>query len=78
MSDITIHIEPPADRLAVERFKNRLSQVKRGDQITIIMEAADAHQADALMETLRKEGFDYQPRGAHDGNSYRVIAKRLH
>ncbi len=42
------------------------------------MEAADAHQADDVMEILRKEGFDYQPRGTHDGTRYQVIAKRIH
>ncbi|HBV97233.1 MAG: hypothetical protein JL50_09175 [Peptococcaceae bacterium BICA1-7] len=76
MADLTIHIEPSVDREAIDRVKNTLSQVNRDDQITIVMEAADAHQADRLMEILRSEGFDYQPRGSHDGRQYLVTARR--
>lgn len=78
MGDITIHIEPSVDRQAVERVRDTLSGLGKYDQVTIVMESADAHQADRLMEILRAEGFDYQPRGTHDGSRYQVIAKRIH
>lgn len=77
MADITVHMDPAVDHQAIERVRNTLSRLDGNDQITIIMESADAHQADALMELLRREGFDYQPRGTHDGRKYQVIARRI-
>lgn len=76
MADLTMHIEPAVDREAIDRVKSTLSQVNKDDQITIVMESADAHQADRLMEILRNEGFDYQPRGSHGGRQYLVTARR--
>ena len=78
MADITVHLEPVVDNQAIERVKGTLSRMEIDDQITIVMESADAHQADRLMEILRAEGFDYQPRGSHQGRHYQVIARRVH
>lgn len=77
MADITVHLEPVVDNQAIERVKSTLSRMEIDDQITIVMESADAHQADRLMEILRTEGFDYQPRGSHQGRHYQVIARRV-
>ncbi|MCL6477455.1 MAG: hypothetical protein K6T65_03490 [Peptococcaceae bacterium] len=77
MSDITVHIEPVVDRQAVEKVKSWLSRLEKDDQITIVMESADAHQADRLMEILRKEGFDFQPKGTHGGRQYQITARRI-
>lgn len=77
MGDITIHIEPVVNRQSIEKVRNTLPQIMEGEQITIIMEAADAHQSDGVTDLLKKEGFDYQARGTHDGSHYQIIAKRL-
>ena len=77
MGDRTIHIEPVVDWQSLGKLRNTLSQVKLGEQVTIVMEAADAHQSDRVTDLLKKEGFDYQARGTHDGSRYQVIAKRL-
>ncbi|MFZ5644851.1 MAG: hypothetical protein ACOY46_14800 [Bacillota bacterium] len=76
MSDLTIRLEPAIDHKAMENLKTSLSRIHNNDQITIIMESTDAHQADKVMELLRNEGFDFQPRGSHDGRDYQVIARR--
>lgn len=76
MAEITVHLEPVVDNQAIERVKSTLSRMEMDDQITIVMESADAHQADRLMEILKNEGFDYQPRGSHDGRQYLVTARR--
>lgn len=78
MGDITIHLEPVVDNEAIDRMKRSLPRVGKNEQLTIVMESADAHQADRVMEILRAEGFDYQPRGSNDGNLYHIIAKRAH
>ncbi|MCL6612088.1 MAG: hypothetical protein K6T66_11175 [Peptococcaceae bacterium] len=77
MGDVTIRIEPSVDRQAVEKVRNTLSRVKAGEQVTIVMEAADAHQAGRIMEMIREEGFDYQPRGTHEGDLYQITARRI-
>jgi len=77
LAEITVHLEPVVDNQAIERVKSTLSRMEMDDQITIVMESADAHQADRLMEILRTEGFDYQPRGSHHGRHYQVIARRV-
>lgn len=54
-----------------------LAGVKPGEEVKIIMEAADAHQADELFFLLRREGFDYQPKGSGDGRRYCITARRI-
>lgn len=78
MGDITIHLEPMVNNEAIERIKKTLPRVGKDEQLTIVMEAADAHQADRVMEVLKAEGFDYQPRGSNSGDLYHIIAKRAH
>jgi len=78
LADITVHLEPVVDHQAIERVRSTLSRMEANDQITIVMESADAHQADRLMELLRTEGFDFQPRGSHQGKHYQVVARRVH
>lgn len=77
MADLTVHIEPAVDREAVRKVKNALSQLEKNDQITIVMESTDAQQADKVMELLSQEGFDYQPKGSHDGRQYLVTARKV-
>jgi len=77
MNDITINIGPVINRSAVNRVKSILSKTKEGDRVVISMEAADAHQADAISELLKANGFDYQPKGSHDGNRYHIVATKI-
>jgi hypothetical protein len=41
------------------------------------MEAADAHQADLIVDELKNQGFDYQPHGGHSGEYFLMAKKRL-
>ncbi|MEW6447323.1 MAG: hypothetical protein AB1426_04435 [Bacillota bacterium] len=61
----------------ITRASTLLAQVKPGEEIKIIMEAADAHQADEIFALLRREGFDYQPKGSSDGRQYNITARRM-
>lgn len=77
MSTVTLHLEPVIDENALARVKSTLPQIEKNDHLTITLEAADAHQADRIMEVLGAYGFEYQPRGSHDGRDYHIIASRL-
>ncbi|QGG49071.1 hypothetical protein [Heliorestis convoluta] len=69
-----IEITPATDQLGI--LSDRIRELDRQDELVIIMNAKDAHQHDKVFEFLRARGLDYQPQGSHDGNEYRVIARR--
>lgn len=77
MSNVTIHLEPVIDDGAIAKVRNILPRIGRDDQLIVTLEATDAHQADRVMEVLGAHGFDYQPKGSHDGRDYHIIATRL-
>lgn len=73
MEELTLFLEPEIDAGGLERLRSALAG---RDRINIALEAADAHQADRVMEILRSHGFDYQPRGSHDGRLYYIVARQ--
>jgi len=73
MDEVTIHLEPVITEQDLEQLRSALAET---EQVNVVVEAADAHQADRVMEILEAAGFDYQPRGSHDGKSYHIIARR--
>ncbi|MEW6424192.1 MAG: hypothetical protein AB1523_05510 [Bacillota bacterium] len=73
MDEVTIHLEPVITEQGLEQLRSALAET---EQVNVVVEAADAHQADRVMEILEAAGFDYQPRGSHDGKSYHIIARR--
>lgn len=65
MPDIRIDLRPRIDEQDIVRLRKNLKDLAPGDQITIRMEAADAHQSDGITGELERQGFDYQPHGGH-------------
>jgi len=76
MADIFLSIDDLINDRDFSTFKSRLETMAPDDQITIRMEASDAHQADIITSILEQEGFDYQPHGSHSGRDYLITAKR--
>ncbi len=76
MADITIHLEPAISGRGLGQLKSALDTLGEEDQLSIVMEAADAHQATRVIKMLEAHGLDYQPRGSHDGRFYYIIARR--
>lgn len=60
----------------VDRLKDTIPRMGPDDELTIIVDATDAHETDEVMDELKRNGFEYQPKGSNDGNSYNIIAKR--
>ncbi|GFN22661.1 MAG: hypothetical protein IMW96_05505 [Thermoanaerobacteraceae bacterium] len=76
MPDIHLWIGPvvtPKDR---DKVLDALSRLQRGDHLTISLEAADAHQAEPIIELLEDWGLDYQSRGDGDGQTYHIVASK--
>ncbi|MGB9803064.1 hypothetical protein [Desulfofundulus sp.] len=76
MAYLTIHLEPVINERAIEQLQSTLNDLGEDDELDIVMEAADAHQADRVTKILATAGFDYQPRGSHDGRRYHISARR--
>lgn len=75
MAEITIDVGSEINERDIAIIRKRLHTIKGEDQLSIRMEAADAHQADGIIDELEKHGFDYQPKGGHEGEYY-IIAQR--
>lgn len=73
MENTTIHLEPAITEKELDQLRAALDG---RDRIDVVIEAADAHQADMVMKILSDNGFDYQPRGTHDGTGYHIVARR--
>lgn len=76
MSKTTIVVKPDITPNAVGNVRQALSRLGSGDEITITVESTDAHQADSIISLLEAGGFDYQPKGSHDGKSYFINARK--
>lgn len=75
MSEIIFDLGREISEKDIMNLRERLKVLKPGDEITICMEAADAHEADKIVEELEGQGFDYQPHGGH-GEEYYLIARK--
>ncbi|OIQ53874.1 hypothetical protein [Neomoorella thermoacetica] len=76
MPDISLRMGNAITHKDLARVKDTLPHLNPGDHLTITMEAADAHQADMLLEILKDHGLDFQSRGDSDGRTYFIIACR--
>jgi len=77
MPDIRISLGPVINEKDIERLRSSLENLGPDDQISIQMEAPDAHQTNRITNVLEREGFDYQPRGGNGTDFYFVAKKRL-
>ncbi|NPV27384.1 MAG: hypothetical protein HPY81_08085 [Firmicutes bacterium] len=75
MGDILLDFRPKVGPDDVQTLLAALPEIGKDDHLTIVVECTDAHQADRLLAILEEHGFDYQPRGGHEGE-YSIIAKR--
>jgi len=75
MSYIQFNFRPEVTQEHHRKLEKMLSDVGVDDKVDIVVENADAHQTDQLMNVLHQHGFDYQPQGGH-GTSYHILAWR--
>lgn len=77
MGDITVHLSEVINEDDIRQVKQAMSQVNKDDHLQIFMGATEAHQADAVIALLENNHFDYQPKSSHDGQTYKLIAKKM-
>lgn len=77
MSDITMNFGERITEQNLMRLRESLKDTEPGDEITIRIEAADAHHADRITDELERQGFDYQPHGGHEREFYFTARKRM-
>ncbi|WP_003543562.1 hypothetical protein [Desulfotomaculum nigrificans] len=76
MTDISISLDRVTSGDALQKVDQAIAQIGPEDELTISMEAADAHDADQILALLSRNNFDYQPRGSHNGKKYLITARR--
>ncbi|KXG76661.1 hypothetical protein AN618_15540 [Fervidicola ferrireducens] len=76
MAEIYINLGQEINDYDINSLRRRLRSVKPGEEVVIRMEAADAHQADLIVDELRNQGFDYQPHGGHSGEYFLIARKK--
>jgi hypothetical protein len=75
MPDIRMTLGSKITEVDLLQLRNNLKDLGPGDEISIRLEAEDAHQADKITDELARQGVDYQPRG-DDGHRYFIIGKK--
>lgn len=74
--NITLDLRVGELNHGVERLKDAIPRLGPDDQLTIIVDATDVHETDEVIGELRRNGFDFQPKGSNDGSHYNIIATR--
>lgn len=75
MSELSFSAGSEIDISDVNRLEEILIEMQGQDEITISLEATDAHETDIIMDLLEKHGLDYQAKGSHDGKHYYITAR---
>jgi len=77
MADIFLDFRPRMSWAEKARLEKALTDVGTSDQLVIVIDPRDAHQADGLFEVLDEYGFDYQSKtGGGNPDAYNIIARR--
>ncbi|MCG0275727.1 MAG: hypothetical protein L5655_06100 [Thermosediminibacteraceae bacterium] len=76
MAEIYINLGQEINDYDINMLRSRLKLIKPGEEVVIRMEAADAHQADRIVDELKNHGFDYQPQGGHQGEYFLIARKK--
>ncbi|HAA90696.1 MAG: Uncharacterized protein XD63_1689 [Thermoanaerobacterales bacterium 50_218] len=76
MREVNISLGPSISNDDLEVVRTAVTHLRQGDQLTLTVEAADAHETDLVLRLLREAGLDYQAHGSHSGLSYYIIAKK--
>lgn len=75
MGNMYFHVGGTITGHDVQRLNRILPEIDNKEELTIVMEASDSIQSDAMLGLLERQGFDhYVKDGHHDG--YTIVASR--
>lgn len=75
MSHIILDFRLNYGRNETAQLLETLRRISEGDTLTIIADRRNAHELGRFYEILAHEGFDYRPRGGHNGE-LSIVARR--
>lgn len=73
--NLTLDLRPGVGAWGLHKLRDTIPRLGPDDELTLIVDTADAHRTDQLVEELRTHGFDYQPKGSA-GQAYNIVARR--
>lgn len=76
MSDYRINFGTAIDSNDINKLYGMFNIMEEKDSLNIVLEAADAHQAERIMKILDDNHFDVTTKGSNDGYHYNITARR--
>ena len=77
MGDLYFHVGGTITGHDVQRLDRILPEIDSNEELTIVIEASDSIQSDAMLGLLERRGFDHYVKGGHK-DGYTVVARRKH
>lgn len=77
MSEIILDFRLTRGRNETLHLLDTLPKLTENDTLTIIADRANAHELGKFYEILSRHGFDWQPKGGHNGELNIVARRRL-
>jgi len=74
--EISINLGNYENVTDIRNLRDVLLDLEKGDKVTIVLDATDAHEAEEVFRLLSIYGFDYQTKGDHDGKTVYIIANK--
>lgn len=74
--DISINLGNYENITDIKNLRDVLLDLEKDDEITIVLDATDAHEAEEVFRLLSIYGFEYQTKGDHDGKTVYIIANK--
>jgi len=76
MGNKTLNFRPSITKEKLARLKKVTADMEVGQEISIILERTDAHQADQIIDILKENSFRHQTKGGHEDEFY-IKAKKV-
>lgn len=77
MAEHYINYETGANMNYDTNFKNLIKEIEKDDELIISFDGTDADKSSFVLDMLEKNGFEVLPKGGHENNDYRLVARKV-